>query len=150
MTLRWYVLHSKSRKENPILKRLEIHHVEGYFPCIHVPAHKPDNRKITPYFPGYLFVRVDLDQTNHSILKWMPGAIGLVSFGGEPASVPDESIQAIQRRVEEKNDMGGKVYDDFHSGDQVYIQESSFAGYDAIFDTRSTFSRRIRIHRQCY
>jgi hypothetical protein len=38
----------------------------------------------------------------------MPHAIGLVSFDGEPATVPDNLIQAIRKRVDEIAAAGGE------------------------------------------
>jgi hypothetical protein len=45
--------------------------------------------------PGYLFASADLDLAGTSVLKWISGAIGLVDFGRELASVPDDLFQVI-------------------------------------------------------
>jgi hypothetical protein len=41
----------------------------------------------------------------------MPGAARVVTFGGALATVPEGLIHAIQRRVEEVNVAGGKLFD---------------------------------------
>lgn len=54
-------------------------------------------REIEPVFPGYVFVRLDLER------DWLPlrrlhGHVGLVQFGGTPASVADELIEEFRQR----------------------------------------------------
>jgi transcriptional antiterminator RfaH len=105
----------------------------------------PRARKIRPYFPGYLFVNVDLEKSNLSTLRWMPGTSRLVAFDGIPATVPEGLIRAIQKRVEEVNAAGGELFDGLKAGDVVYIQDGPFAGYEAIFDARLPGSERVRV-----
>jgi len=145
MTERWYVLRSKPRKEDLLWDQLLIRKVEVYHPRIKVQPVNPRARKVKPYFPGYVFVRVDLQQVNWSSLHWMPGATGLVSFGGEPASVPDSLIQAIRKRVEEINVSGGEQLDGLEKGDPVVIQGGAFDGYEAIFDAKISGNERVRV-----
>lgn len=66
---------------------------------------------------------VDLEQTSMSTLQWITGATGLVSFGGEPAHVPDV----------------------LRSGEPVVIDSGPLAGYEAIFDTRLPGTERVRV-----
>ena len=57
----WYVIHSKPRKENQVYSQLQARAIETFYPTIRVKPVNPRSAKIRPYFPGYLFVRVDLD-----------------------------------------------------------------------------------------
>ena len=105
----------------------------------------PRSRKICPYFPNYLFVHVDLDVINVSDLRWMPGASGLVSFGGEPASVPDLLIAAVKKQVDQHNESVRDREKNFKQGDVVFIQDGPFAGYEAVFDTHISGQDRVRV-----
>jgi transcriptional antiterminator RfaH len=75
----------------------------------------------------------------------MPGALGLVDFGSEPASVPEELLQAIRQKVEHVNSLGGKQTEKFISGEVVTIQSGPFAGYCAIFDSHLSGRERVRV-----
>ena len=97
------------------------------------------------YFPGYMFVQADLEQTGLSLFQWMPHAIGLVTFGDEAAIVPDHLIGALQRRVAEIAAAGGELFDGLNQGDTVVIQDGPFAGYEAIFDSRLPGTQRVRV-----
>jgi len=145
MTVQWYVLRSKPMKETLLLEQLSLHNIEGYYPCIRVQPVNLHARKVKPYFPGYIFGHVDLEHTNLSSLRWMPGAAGIVSFGGIPASVPDNVLAAVQRYVNEINTAGGELFHDLKPGDIVTIHDGPFSGYDAIFDARISGEERVRV-----
>jgi transcription antitermination factor NusG len=132
----WYVLHSKPRKEDFLLDQLKSHGFEAYCPFLRVTTVNPRARKIRPYFPGYVFLQVDLGHNKASTLQWMPGATGFVSFDGIPARVPDGLIPTLRQRVETVNESGGELFHELKSGDIVRIVEGPFAGYEAIFDVR--------------
>jgi transcription antitermination factor NusG len=114
-------------------------------PRIRVQAVNPRARKVRSYFPGYLFVNMDLGSVSASALHWMPGASGLVSYGGELASVPDSLLTAINRRVDEINAAGGELFDELRSGDAVVIRGGPFEGYEGIFDSRISGIERVRV-----
>ena len=145
MTDQWYAMHSKPRKEDLLWEQLQVREIEAYHPCIPVQTVNPRARQVKPYFPGYVFVRVDLEEVNWSSLHWMPGATGLVSFGGQPASMPDAMIWAIRNRVEQINTSGGEQLEGLKPGDTVVIQGGAFDGYEAIFDRKLSGNERVRV-----
>jgi len=145
MTLRWYALRSKPRKEEIVWRQVRTQGFETFYPRLRVNPVNPRSRKLRPYFPGYLFVYADLDIVGVSVFQWMPHSIGLVSFGGEPANVPDNLIFALQKRVEEIAAAGGEIFDGLHPGDTIKINEGPFKGYEAIFDARIPGSERVRV-----
>lgn len=145
MALHWYVLRSKPRKEDTVWKQVRQKGFETFYPRIRVNPVNPRARKVKPYFPGYLFVRIDLEEVGLSGFKWMPHTMGLVSFGGEAAIVPDNLVHEIKRRLEEIADAGGIIFDGLKSGDRVHINYGPFEGYEAIFDARIPGTERVRV-----
>lgn len=145
MAQQWYALRSKPRKEDIVWKQVHDRGYEVFFPRIRVHPVNPRSRKVKPYFPGYIFVRLDLEELGNSVIQWMPHTVGLVSFGGEPAPVPDHLIHAIRRRVEEIASAGGEVFDGLKQGEVVRIDHGPFEGYEAIFDARLPGSERVRV-----
>ncbi len=141
----WYAVRSKPRKEEVVWRQILSQGVEAYCPRIRVHPVNPRSRKIKPYFPGYLFAFADLEEIGLSFFQWMPHAIGLVSFGGEPSVVPEHLIQAIQKRVDEINAAGGETFDGLKSGDTIWISDGPFKGYEAIFDARLPGNERVRV-----
>ncbi len=141
----WYALHSHPHKEEMLWKQVEANNIEVFYPRIRVSPVNPRSRKIRPYFPGYLFVRADLDEVGLSVFNWMPYATGLISFGGEPSTVSDALISAIKQRILQIEESGGELFDGLQSGDTVVIEDGPFAGYEAIFNLRLPGSERVRV-----
>ena len=145
MPVCWYALHSQSRKEEMLWQQLLARSLENYFPRIHAHPTNPRARKILPYFPGYLFVRADLETTGISTFQWMPFCRGLVSFGGEPATISDAVLNTLRQRIGEVVEGGSFLLDGLKPGDKVTIHSGPFAGYDAIFDIRLSGAYRARV-----
>lgn len=141
----WYVLRSKPCKEETVWRQAQSLGFETFYPRLRVQPVNPRSRKVRPYFPGYLFVQADLEAVGLSTFQYMPYAIGLVCFGGEPANVPEPLINAIKHRVEEIDEVGGELFDGLKRGDQVWIQDGPFVDYQAIFDARLDGSERVRV-----
>jgi transcription elongation factor/antiterminator RfaH len=144
-TAAWYVLHSKPHKENQISAYLQSQKLETFYPTLRVQPVNPRASKIRPYFPGYLFVRADLEAVGVSALQWIPGAVGLVSFDGQPGTVPDYIIRELRQRVEQIEAAGGLTVDGLKQGDPVHITHGPFAGYEAIFDMRLSGAERVQV-----
>ncbi len=141
----WYVMHSKPQKEALLRERLRIQRIEVYLPSIRVRPVNPRARKERPFFPGYLFVHVDLEKIPISELQRIPGSTGMVCYGGEPAYVGDALIREIQKQAEEITDSADRYVDRLRPGDLVVINDGPFATYKAMFDCRLSGSDRVRV-----
>lgn len=145
MTAHWYALRSKPRKEEALWQQVSARGFQVFFPRLRVFPVNPRAKKVKPYFPGYMFVYVDLDEVGLSTFQWMPYAVGLVSFDNEPAIVPENLIHALRKRLEEIAAAGGELFDGLRPGEAVKIRDGPFAGYEAIFDARLPGSERVRV-----
>lgn len=142
---KWYVAHSKPRSEEILWRQFCLREIESYYPCIEVRPVNPRARKVQPYFPGYLFVYVDLNVIGMSSIQWMPGGAGLVCFGDEPAEVSDSLVTAIKQRIVSLKTVVDESHVVFHKGDMVKIDQGVFSGYEGIFDVRLSGTERARI-----
>jgi transcription elongation factor/antiterminator RfaH len=145
MAVSWYVMRSKPNKEEFLAGQLTAYGIKVFCPRIRVKTVNPRARKVRPYFPSYLFIQVDLETVSTSTLRWMPGAINLVSFDGKPAPVPEALISAIERQVEQINASQVNHAKGLKPGDIVRIQTGPFAGYEAIFDEHISGRERVRV-----
>ena len=145
MSAIWYALHSKPRKEAALERQARAEGFEVYLPQVRVKPVNPRSRKWVPYFPGYLFVHVELPAVGASRFNWMPYAQGLVSFGGEPASVPESLVRAVRARVEELVRERVSANVGLRPGDRVSICEGPLAGYQAVFQAHLSGAERVRV-----
>ena len=145
MTLHWYTVHSKPNQELLLWNQLQQREVESYFPLLRRKPVNPRARREVPYFPGYMFIRVDLENFPLSRIAWLPGMQRLVAFGGQPAWLMDEMLEAIRRQVEATNQVAQDPLAGLQPGELVRITSGPFAGYEALFDTRINGAERVRV-----
>lgn len=145
MSLSWYVLHSKPNQEELLCSQLEHRKIQVYYPRLNVQPVNPRARKVKPFFPGYLFVRVDLENTPLSSLTYVPGAHGVVSFDHQPASLSEDVLDTIRRNVNRINSVPKDHRRGLKHGDKVFIKGGLFEGYQAIFDVALKGSDRVRL-----
>jgi transcriptional antiterminator RfaH len=96
-----------------------------------------------PFFPHYLFARLDWNAGVTAKLQWTPGLRRIVSAGGRPVPVPDEVVAALRRGLAEMGEIGPE--EPFHRGDVVQIIAGPFEGLDAVFDRRLSPQGRVRV-----
>jgi transcriptional antiterminator RfaH len=143
---RWYAVHTKPRKECQVRGYLESRGIETYLPTLKVPS-KRHPRKIReePFLARYLFAHLDPHRVPLSTVDWSPGVNRVVSFGGEPAVVPDEVIRWLRERL------GQEQARDHHKGlplrpnDRLRVTAGPLRGLEAIFDRRLSCEDRARV-----
>ena len=145
MTREWYVMRSKPHKEKSLYGELRARGIETYFPQLRVNPVNPRARKLVPYFPGYLFVHIDLEETGLRPMNRIPYSIGLVMFNEEPPTVPEALLHKIDQKLATIAEAGGETFFEIQSGDTVTLISGGFAGYEAIFEERLNGSDRVRI-----
>ena len=145
MDAQWYALFSKPRKEVQVDNYLRTQGVTTFFPTYRVKPVNPRSAKTRAFFPRYLFVHADLSQTGMSALQWIPGAVGMVQFDGEPAPIPDYFIDELRKRIQLVEAAGGLHLDGLKPGDPVRVTSGLFAGYEALFDVRLSGEERVQV-----
>lgn len=141
----WCVLRSKPSKEEFFWGQLLAHQIEVYYPSIRAKAFSPTAHKAKPYFPGHLFIHIDLQSLEASFLNTMPGSRGLVVFNDRPACVPDAMLAAIRYRVERINRTADEITANRPVIGNVPILEDAFAGHGTIFESCGSGAERVRI-----
>jgi transcription elongation factor/antiterminator RfaH len=124
----WYVLHTRSRFENVVNENLFKKSFDVFLPKVLVRSKRRDRKKMirVPLFPGYLFVKTDLDPREHLEIVKTVGAVRLIGNNSGPVAVPDETVESLKIMVgtEDPIDTGGL----FKKGDRVVVVCGPFAG----------------------
>ena len=95
-TERWYTLYTKPNAEYQVANALKQRGIQTYLPEIEL-AKPQQGRKKKPFFPCYLFIRVDFEAIELSAVQWTPGLRRIVSFGDQPMPLPDDLITLVRR-----------------------------------------------------
>ncbi len=141
----WYVLHTKSRFENVVNDGLFKKSIDVFLPKITVASKRKDRKKMirVPLFPGYVFVRTDLEPNHHLEIVKTVGAVKLVGNRQGPVSVPDETIDSLKIMVATEQPISTGYQ--FQKGDRVMVIDGPLAGVTGIFE-RYGRSGRIVVH----
>jgi transcriptional antiterminator NusG len=129
----WYVLHTKSRFENVVKDGLIKKSFEAFLPKIKVKSKRKDRKLMiqVPLFPGYLFVRSDLNPPEHlEILK----TVGVVRFVGNksgPLSVFEETIESLKIMVMGREEIITGFR--FKKGDKIIVVSGPLVGITGQF-----------------
>ncbi len=139
----WYVLHTKSRFENVVHEGLLGKSMEVFLPKITVQSKRKDRKKMirVPLFPGYVFVRTDLNPYEHVEIVKTTGAVRLVGNAIGPVPVADSKIESLRIMVStDKPVATGTV---FQKGERVMVIAGPFAGVEGIFSRYQGLDRVI-------
>jgi transcription antitermination factor NusG len=142
---RWYVIRSKPQKEQFLWEQLVSRNLNADLPQIRVKPVNPRAKKARPFFPGYLFIKMDIDKVGCSPFRSIPGSCGLVMFGGEAACITDAVWFEIHQHLAEINNRHVAAEREAKKGAPVWIREGPLAGYQAIFDMRLPDTERVRV-----
>ncbi|MEE4357422.1 MAG: UpxY family transcription antiterminator [Desulfococcaceae bacterium] len=139
----WYVLHTKSRFENVVGEALLKKSKEIFLPKITVQSRRKDRKKMirVPLFPGYVFVKTDLEPRAHLDILKTAGAVQLIGDQKGPISVPEETIISLKIMADaDETLMTGSR---FTAGDRVMVTGGPFAGVIGIFSRYKGLDRII-------
>ena len=79
-------------------------------------------------YPGYIFIKADLDKDLQSLIRRVPRVLGFVSGGGKPVTVSESDIVAMKERLKRGVPKVRKLK--FDIGDKVKINEGPFIGFE--------------------
>lgn len=141
----WYVVHTKNRFENVVFESLQKKSLETFLPKITVRSKRKDRRKMirVPLFPGYLFVKTDLNPNEHLEIVKTTGAVRLIGNKAGPVSVPEETVDSLKIIVTTENKVvtGSRL----QKGDRVVVVAGPFTGVMGIF-SRYKGQGRVVVH----
>jgi len=133
LTAAWYALHTKSRFENVVNEGLVKKSLEVFLPKIKIKSKRRDRKLMiqVPLFPGYIFVKTDLNPNEHIEILKTTGAVRLVGNKDGPVSIADPTIDSLRIMVATEHPIttGSR----FKKGDRVVVVEGPFAGVVGTF-----------------
>jgi len=153
MRPRWYVVHSYAGYENKVKTNLE-HRIESmnmgnkifdiYIPTenimeIHSGKKKISSKKV---FPGYLLVKMHLDDDSWYVVRNTPGVTGFVGSGDKPNPLSSSEVKKLMKReVTEKP----KAKTDFEVGQPVKVISGPFGNFDGTISEISLDQGKLKV-----
>lgn len=145
LTYSWYVLHTKSRFENVVNEGLMKKSMDVFLPKIQVRSKRRDRKALirVPLFPGYLFVKTNLDPNEHIEIVKTVGAVRLIGNKDGPIPVPSDTMESLKIMVKGQTQVttGSR----FKKGDRVMVVNGPLTGVTGTF-ARYKGKGRVVVH----
>lgn len=155
MAKKWYVLHTYSGYENKVKANLE-HRIESMglennvfgieIPTETVTEIKEGGRRVTSdkkVFPGYVLVRMELDDHSWGAVRNTPGVTGFVGSQGNPAPLSRDEYNKIMKRT--NPDAPKKTSTDFVVGQSVKVVSGPLAEFDGVISEVNPEGGKVKV-----
>jgi len=137
----WYLIYAKPNQEAVAQQQLEQQGYTTYLPMIMNAKRRNGRRRYVeePFFPRYLFIRLDQTNDNWAPIRSTIGVSTIVRFGMQPVSVSDEVIEFIKQR---ENPEGlHEIQDELSKGDNVRVLDGPMMGLEGVFVAKTSEQR---------
>lgn len=156
MPMRWYVIHAYSGYErfvmNELKQRIARENLTDKFAEVIVPTEEvvemragQKRKSERKFFPGYVLVRMVMDDTTWHMVKSVPRVLGFIGGSSDkPAPITDKEANNILQRVEEGvAKPKPKVL--FEPGEVVRVTDGPFADFNGVVEEVNYEKSRLRV-----
>ncbi len=155
MAFKWYVVHTysgfESKVKQSLQERIETAGMQSRFADILIPEEdvvelvsgtkKTSKRK---FFPGYILVKMDLDDDTWHLVKDTPKVTGFIGSREKPSPIPDRDVELLKTRIDEGT-LKPKPKFKFEVGDHVTIVDGPFTNFDGVIDEVKAEKGKLRV-----
>ena len=156
MAQRWYVVHAYSgfeaRVKASLEERIERYGLQDKFGEILIPTEEvveirdgQKRRSERKFFPGYVLVRMELDDETWHMVKDVPRVLGFIGGTADrPAPISDAEADQILQRVQEGVDKPRpKVL--FEPGEVVRVIDGPFNDFSGVVEAVNYEKSRLQV-----
>jgi transcription termination/antitermination protein NusG len=141
----WYVIHSYSGYENKVKANLETRiksmHMEDRIFEVHIPMEDvveiKGGKKVTvprKVFPGYILVRMRLDDDSWYAVRNTPGVTGFVGGNQKPTPLSRREVERFLGVQEEEEKAKPRFKPAWEVGEQVRVVAGPFADFNGVIE----------------
>ncbi len=149
----WYVVHCYSGQEtkvhHSIMQRIESMNMQDKIFDVVVPTEEEieikdgKRRKVERrVFPGYMLVKMIMDEDSWYVVRNTPGVTGFVGMGNDPTPLRPEEVAQIKGRMEQE---ATNVKLDYKIGEKVRIKDGPFNEFMGTVGDIDTERNKVRV-----
>jgi transcriptional antiterminator NusG len=152
---KWYIVHAYSGFEKKVAQSIKEQAaqqgISNYFEEVVVPTENVvemrRGKKVATerrFFPGYVLVKMDLNDQAWHLVKNIPKVAGFLGGGGRPQPISEAEAQRIFQQVEEgiQEASRGVV---FEVGEQVKVVDGPFESFIGVIEEVDEDKERIKV-----
>jgi transcription termination/antitermination protein NusG len=152
---KWYVVHTYSGYEQKarqaLEERMKARGLSEFLEEILIPSEQvveivKGNKRTTnrKFFPGYLLVKMELNDQTYHIVKSTPKITGFVGGQKNPPAVPENEVLRITQQID-AGTMRPVPKVEFEKGESVRITEGPFANFTGLVDEVKPEKGKLRV-----
>jgi transcriptional antiterminator NusG len=154
----WFVVHTYAGYENKVKSNLasrvrsmnmEERIFEVVIPMEDVIEFKAGRKTVVPkkVFPGYLLVRLNLDDDSWRVVRDTPGVTGFVGGGAKPTPLSRKEVEAILGVEKEVGGVEKKARPrlEFDVGEQVRVVTGPFADFNGAISEINVDQSKLKV-----
>jgi len=151
----WYVIHSYSGYENKVKANLETRiqsmHMEDRIFEVHIPMEDvvefKGGKKVTvpkKVFPGYILVRMTLDDDSWYAVRNTPGVTGFVAGNAQkPTPLSRREVERFLGVQEEEEKGKPRFKPEWDVGEQVRVVSGPFADFNGVIEELNVDQQKV-------
>jgi transcriptional antiterminator NusG len=151
----WYVIHSYSGYENKVKANLETRiqsmHMEDKIFEVHIPMEDvvefKGGKKVTvpkKVFPGYILVRMSLDDDSWYAVRNTPGVTGFVAGNAQkPTPLSRREVERFLGVQEEEEKGKPRFKPEWDVGEQVRVVTGPFADFNGVIEELNVDQQKV-------
>ena len=151
----WYVIHSYSGYENKVKANLETRiqsmHMEDRIFEVHIPMEDvvefKGGKKVTvpkKVFPGYILVRMSLDDDSWYTVRNTPGVTGFVAGDAQkPTPLSRREVERFLGVQEEEEKAKPRFKPEWEVGEQVRVVTGPFADFNGVIEEINVDQQKV-------
>jgi transcription termination/antitermination protein NusG len=155
MIKNWYVIHTYSgfegRVKSSIEERANTLNLKGKIGQVLVPTEevieiREGKRRTSTkkYFPGYVLVEMELDDSTWQLIKSTPKVTGFLGGDAKPAPLTTEEVETLQKQLV-SGAAAPRERVRFQKGDGVRIIDGPFMGFNGVIDDINQDQQKIKV-----
>ncbi|OGW18254.1 MAG: transcription termination/antitermination factor NusG [Nitrospirae bacterium GWC2_57_13] len=152
----WYAVHTYAGFENKvragILETVSKLGLQDRFGQILVPTEEvltlkggKKRKSQRKFFPGYILVEMELDDSTWHIVKETPKVTGFVGGTTDPTPLSEEEVGRILKQTEEGAVAPVQPKDAYQKGDRVRVIDGPFSSFIGTVEDVSPTHGRLRV-----
>ena len=145
-TSKWLLVYTKAKEEQRAKTNLENQGFQTFLPMIaFVKMNRSKSTTVEPMFPRYLFIKLNLEKDNWTLIKSTRGVSHIVVFGQRFAEIPNKVIVYLRSKADENDIVRLEIKrQEFHKGEKIVVKTGAFKRKEATFLSKKS-KERVRI-----
>ncbi len=155
MAMRWYIVHVYSgfekKVEQSIREQAQIKGLAERFDQVLVPSEQivemRRGQKVSSdrkFFPGYVLVRMDMNDESWHLVKNTPKVTGFLGGGGKPVAISENEANRILHQVQEGVERP-KTTIIFEVGETVRVSDGPFTSFNGLVEDVDEERERLKV-----